>query len=170
MSILVALGLASCVPCDSTFTDSALARRPDFDPEIDACITRHACAPLCRDLFRLDLSIEIERCAISLVEPAVAHVTVEYYDPNACVVDDTGIDSSGDDWWDGGDDGSTDDGSSDDGSSDDGSTDDGSSDDGSTDDGSTDDGSTDDGGDPGDGTSRLAPARRPAHRDATVAR
>ena len=131
---------AGCVPCDPNATMHGLAPRPQYDRQIDTCITMKSCVELCREVFKLDGTVDIRSCKIDNVDAANAHVVVSYYD-NTCSSDnsaDIGVDDSG--YYDGGDDGTYD--SSDDGSNE------GSSDDGSTDDGSS-DGSTDDGGDSG---------------------
>lgn len=144
LASLVSVAAASftgCVPCDSEVTQHGLAPRPEYDVQIDACITKHSCLTLCRSVFELDSSINIESCKITLVDPANAHIVVRYHD-DACSSD------TGDDVY-AGDDGTYDDGSTDDGDYGDDGTDDGSTDDGSTDDGS-DDGSTDTGDDGGD--------------------
>jgi len=134
----VVASFAACVPCDPEVTQHGLAPRPQYDIQIDACITKHSCLPLCRSIFQLNSSDDIDSCKIELVDAANAHVVIRYYN-NACnSSDDSDVVAGGDGYYD-------------DGSTDDGSTDDGSTDDGSTDDGSTDDGSTDDGGDSGDG-------------------
>jgi hypothetical protein len=156
---LASMGLAlaaitGCVPCSNEVNEHGLAPRPQYDAQIDACITMKSCVPLCRQVFGLDGSVEVRSCNIDNVDPANAHVVVRYYDANSCSDggDDIGYDDGS---YDGGDDGGYDGGSSD--GSDDGSTsgDDG-SDDGSTtgddggDDGSTGDDGGDDGGDTGD--------------------
>jgi len=129
--------VAGCVPCSNEVSEHGLAPRPQYDAQIDACITMKSCAPLCREVFGLDGSIEVRSCKIDNVDPANAHVVVRYYDANSCSDgggDDIGYDDGS---YDGGDDGTGDDGS------DDGST---------TGDDGSDDGSTtgDDGGDTGD--------------------
>src|SRR5450432_1758724 len=159
----LAIAAASgCVPCDSNATMHGLAPRPQYDREIDACITMKSCVPLCREVFKLDGTVDIRSCKIDSVDAANAHVIVSYYD-NTCSGDDSadiGVDDSGS--YDGGDDGTSDDGSSDDGSNE------------GTDDGSTDDGSTSDGGDSGgdsgggdDGGDRHAPKHTFAQSIAT---
>jgi hypothetical protein len=136
--------IAGCVPCSNEVSEHGLAPRPQYDVQIDACITMKSCVPLCRQVFGLDGSIEVRSCKIDNVDPANAHVVVRYYDANSCS-DDGGDDIGYDDGsYDGGDDGGYD-GTGDDGS-DDGST---SGDDGG-DDGSTGDDGGDDGGDTGD--------------------
>lgn len=144
---VMAASVTGCVPCDAEVTQHGLAPRPLYDPQIDACITMHACVPLCREVFALDGSVDVRSCKIELVDAANAHVVVRY-DDDACAASDDGSyddgDYSDDGSYDGGDYGDgTDDGSTDDGSSDDGSTDPG-------DDGSTDTGNTGDTGDTGD--------------------
>lgn len=146
LASLVAAGFAGCVPCNNDVTEHGLAARPKYDGAIDACITQGRCIPLCRSAFGFDASIEIDSCKIDYVDAANAHLIVRWYDPNACVADDSGDD---DFFYSDDDGGYTDDGDyGTDDSSDDGSTDDGSSDDGGTDDG--DYGGDDDGGDSGD--------------------
>jgi hypothetical protein len=131
---VAAASFTGCVPCDSEVTQHGLAPRPEYDVQIDACITKHSCLTLCRSVFELDSTVNVVSCKISLVDAANAHIVVRYHD-ETCSSDE------GDDVI-AGDGGSTDDGDyGDDG--DDGSTDDGSSDDGSTDTGDT----GDDGGD-----------------------
>jgi hypothetical protein len=133
VGLLLLAGYSACVPCDSEVTRNGLAPRPQYDNEIDACITRHSCAVLCREVFALDPAFEIEHCGITAIEPAVAHISVRYYDAGTCSGDDdTEVDITS------GDDGSY--------SSDDGSTDE-------SDDGSTDTGSDDSGSDSGSDTS-----------------
>lgn len=161
-SFFVLIGFAGCIPCESQVTDSALAPRPDFDRAIDACITQHSCTLLCRDLFQLDPSIQIESCQVTKVNATDANVIVRYYDASTCSGDD-GVDIGFDDWsddsGDSGDDGSTDDGSGD--GSDDGSGD--GSDSGS-------DSGSDTGSDSGgDGSPRKALEQRANHA-ATIAR
>jgi len=147
LASVVAASFAACVPCDSEVTQHGLAPRPQYDTQIDACITKHSCLPLCRSVFQLDGSYDVRSCKIELVDAANAHVVVRYND-NSCSSSDDGDVIAGDD-------GSYDDGGYTDDGSDDGSTDDG-SDDGSTDDGSDDgsttgdDGSSDGGDDGGD--------------------
>ena len=139
---------AACVPCDSEVTQHGLAPRPQYDTQIDACITKHSCLPLCRSVFQLDSSYDVVSCKIELVDAANAHVVIRYHDNSCSSSDDSDVIAGDDGSYDDG--GYTDDGS-DDGSTDDGSTDDG-SDDGSTDtgdDGSTDTGGGDTGGDGG---------------------
>jgi hypothetical protein len=148
-SMGLALAVAGCVPCSNEVSEHGLAPRPQYDAQIDACITMKSCVPLCREVFGLDGTIEVRSCKIDNVDPANAHVVVRYYDANSCSDDgdDTGYDDGTYD--DGGDDGGYD-GGTDDGS-DDGSTsgDDG-GDDGSDDGSTTGDDGGDDGGDTGD--------------------
>jgi hypothetical protein len=147
--VTAAASLTGCVPCDSEVTQHGLAPRPEYDVQIDACITKQSCLTLCRSVFQLDSTINIESCKISLVDAANAHVVVRYHD-DSCSSDESDTVIAGDDGsYDDG--GYTDDGSTDDGSTDDGSTDDGSTDDGSTDTGDGDTGGGDTGGDGGDG-------------------
>jgi hypothetical protein len=161
--VVLGLAAAGCVddqPCDSHATNETIVNRPKGDAEVDACITKHECVPLCADVFKIDPGI-ITDCAIFDID-ANNNVTirVRIADPARCTSDD-GDDvyvDWGDDWGDWyGDDGSCDDGSCDGG--DDGSTDDG-GDDGSTDSG--DDGGDDSGGDDGDDSRVLAPHQTPA--------
>ena len=155
LASLVSVAAASftgCVPCDSEVTQHGLAPRPIYDVQIDACITKHSCLTLCRSVFQLDSSINIESCKINLVDAANAHVVVRYHD-DTCSSDEGDDVIAGDDGY-YGDDGSTDDGDyGDDGSSDDGSTDTGDTGDDGGDTG--DDGGGDSGGD--DGGYRVRP-------------
>lgn len=161
LTLVAAVGFAGCVPCSNDVTEHGLAARPRYDAAIDECITKGRCIPLCRDAFQLDASVEIDLCKIELVDAANAHLVVRFYDPNACVADDT----SDDDFFysDDGDDGgySSDDGWDD--GTDDG-TDDGSTSDDGTDDG-TDDGDYggDDGGDSGDDGGDWGDRKVPSH-------
>jgi hypothetical protein len=142
---LALAAITSCAPCSNEVSEHGLAPRPQYDAQIDACITMKSCVPLCRQVFGLDGSIDVRSCKIDDVDPANAHVVVRYYDANSCS-DDGGDDIGYDD---GTDDGGGYNGGSTDGS-DDGSGGSTTGDDGS--DGSTagDDGG-DDGGDTGDG-------------------
>ncbi|HEY6038191.1 MAG TPA: hypothetical protein VIV58_28110 [Kofleriaceae bacterium] len=139
---VVAGSFAGCVPCDSEVTQHGLAPRPEYDVQIDACITKHVCLPLCSSVFQLASTVDVRSCKIDLVDAASAHVVVRYYD-NSCAA--SGDDSASV----AGDDGSYDDGGYGDDGTDDGSTDDGSTDDGSTDGGDTGDSGGDGGGDSG---------------------
>jgi hypothetical protein len=152
---LASMGLAlaaitGCVPCSNEVSEHGLAPRPQYDAQIDACITMKSCVPLCRQVFGLDGSIDVRSCKIDDVDPANAHVVVRYYDANSCSSDDDGTDIGYDGTDDGGDDGGYSGGSD---GSDDGSTtgDDGSDDGNTMGDGGDDGGDTgDDGGDTGD--------------------
>jgi len=159
-SLLVLALLGGCVCEPDRFVDDAYAPAKPYAAEIDACITRHDCQPLCLSLFALGPDQSIVSCAVDHVDAqGTALVEMRSEDYGVCAADDSGTYGDDGDWGDDGgdtgDDGSTDDGSDDgscndsscDGGGDDGSTDTG--DDGSTDTG--DDGSTDDGGDSGDG-------------------
>jgi hypothetical protein len=147
---LASMGLAlaaitGCVPCSNEVSEHGLAPRPQYDAQIDACITMKSCLPLCREVFGLDGSIDVRSCTIDNVDPANAHVVVRYYDANSC--------SSGDDGTDIGYDDGTYDSGTDDGSDDASTTGDDGSDDGSTtgdDGGDTGDDGGDSGGDGGD--------------------
>ena len=172
-SLLVLALLGGCVCEPDHLVDDAYAPAKPYGAEIDACITRHDCDPLCLSLFALGPDQSLVSCAVENVDAqGTALVEMRSEDYGVCAAQDSGYygddgstDTGDDGSTDTGDDGSTDtgddgscnDSSCDGGSSDDGSTDtgdDGSTDtgdDGSTDDGSTDDGSTDDGGDSGDG-------------------
>lgn len=144
------LGAVGCVdPCEHEITEHALAPRPQYDQQIDQCITQKQCVQLCRLVFGLDGTIDIRSCSLNDVDAANGHVTVRFYDGNVCADD-----SNDDIYVDGNDGYYTDDGTTD-------GTDDGSTDDGSTDDGSSTDGGGDSGGDSGgggdDGGDRHAP-------------
>jgi hypothetical protein len=133
--------LAGCVCEPDHLVDDAYAPAKPYAAEIDACITKHDCDPLCQALFVLGPDQQLVSCAVTHVDAqGTAAVRMRSDDYGVCAVDDSG----GGAWID---DGSTDDGSTDDGSTDDGSGDTG--DDGSTDDGSSDTGDTGDTGDDG---------------------
>jgi hypothetical protein len=136
--MLLAL-LAGCTDvCHSQVANQATVQRPGFEAEIEACNAESVCAPLCRDVFKIQAT-DISTCEVTKLDASVATVRVVVNDQARCEAGATDLYL---DWGDD-DDGTCDDGScDDDGSTDDG-TDDGSTDDG-TDDGSTDDGSTDD--------------------------
>jgi hypothetical protein len=139
-SMGLALGIVGCVPCSNEVSEHGLAPRPQYDTQIDACITMKSCVPLCRQVFQLDGSVDVRSCKIELVDPANAHLIVRYYDDNSCAAGDDDSDYGYDDGdgYDSGDDG------------DDGTYDDGSDDGGDDGDGGDDDGGGDDGGDTGD--------------------
>jgi hypothetical protein len=161
LACLVSVAAASftgCVPCDSEVTQHGLAPRPEYDVQIDACITKHSCLTLCRSVFELASSVNVVSCKIELVDAANAHVVVRYRDETCSsdegddvIAGDDGYYDDGGDTGDYGDDGSTDDGSSDDGSTDTGDTGDTGDDGGDT----GDDGGGDSGG--GDGGWRVHP-------------
>lgn len=144
-SLLVLALLGGCVCEPDHLVDDAYAPAKPYAAQIDACITRHDCDPLCLSLFTLGPDQSLVSCAVEHVDAAgTALVEMRSEDYGVCAAqDDSGY--YGDDGsTDSGDDGSTDTG--DDGSCNDSSCDPG--DDGSSDTG--DDGSTDDGGDTGD--------------------
>jgi hypothetical protein len=153
---LALVAFAGCVPCSNEVSEHGLAPRPQYDAQIDACITMKSCVPLCRQVFSLDGSVDVRGCKIDNVDPANAHVVVRYYDANSCSDggDDIGYyDGTYDD---GGDDGGYDGGGYGSDGSDDGSTSGDDGGDGSTtgdeggDGGDTGDDGGDDGGDTGD--------------------
>ena len=148
--------VAGCIPCTHEISEHGLAPRPQYDPQIDACITMKSCTPLCRSVFQLDGSVEVRSCKIELVDPANAHLVVRYDDDTSCASDDDGSYDDGGFYDDGGDDGQTDDGDTSDGGDDTG-------DDGG-DSGGGDDGGGDSGG--GDDGSRIAPHHRVLGPDA----
>jgi len=110
---------AGCVPCSNQVSEHGLAPRPQYDAQIDTCITMKSCVPLCRQVFGLDGSIDVRSCNIDDVDAANAHVVVTYYDANSCSGDDSadvgyddgtyddGTDDGSDGTSDGSDDGST---------------------------------------------------------------
>jgi uncharacterized membrane protein YgcG len=154
LAVLATVAVGCVDPCNHEIVEHGLAPRPQYDQQIDQCVTQKSCVQLCRSVFGLDGSVEIRTCELTDVDAANGHVTVRFYDANACADDsdsDVYVDDSGDY--------TSDDGTTDDGS-DDGSTTDGSSDGG--DDGSTSDGG-DSGGDSGgggdDGGDRHAPKK-----------
>ena len=89
--VLASLVFAGCVPCDSEVTQHGLAPRPAYDLQIDACITKHTCLPLCRSVFQLASSVDVRSCKIDLVDAANAHVVVRYYDDSCAASDDSDI-------------------------------------------------------------------------------
>jgi hypothetical protein len=174
--VLVAL-LGGCACSPDHLFDQANAPAKSYGAEINACITRHDCEPLCESLFTLSPDETLTACHVEHVDAAGnALVRIDYDDDSVCAADGGGDvylgdsadngstdDGSTDDGGDtGSDDGSTNDGSTDDGSTNDGSTDDGSTNDGSTDDGSTNDGSTNDGSMNDGSTDPTVPRRAPA--------
>jgi hypothetical protein len=156
LAVLATVAVGCVDPCNHEIVEHGLAPRPQYDQQIDQCVTQKSCVQLCRSVFGLDGSVEIRTCELTDVDAANGHVTVRFYDANACAddsdsdvyVDDSGDYTSDDGTTDGSDDGSTTDGSSDGG------------DDGSTSDGGDSGGDSGGGGD--DGGDRHAPKKTDA--------
>lgn len=156
LGLAIAAAVSGCTgTCDTETVAHTLAPRANekIAAEIDQCITKKMCVPLCVDAFELPADATVHACTIYNLDDKFAHVHVRYSEPGVCA-DETDFY-----WDDGWDDGAYDDGGYDDGYYDDGGDggyyDDGSSDcsDCSTDgydDGSTDTGYDDGSTDPGD--------------------
>ncbi|HEY0253087.1 MAG TPA: hypothetical protein VGC41_16240, partial [Kofleriaceae bacterium] len=154
LGLAIAAAASGCTStCETETVAHTLAPRANakIAAEIDACITKKQCVPLCLDAFALPADATVHACTIYNLDDKFAHVHVRYSEPDVCASTDDFY------WDDGGDDGSYDDGGYDDGYYDDSADDGGGYDDGgsdcsdcSTDDGgSYDDGGYDDGGDGG---------------------